>query len=98
VTANGVPRSLILATRMMEAVRTSEISVIIIIIIIITLMRSSLLKFFVVLYIALLHWKLLAFGFLFDVPETFPYSVFALLVKIVLLLDALQQLMQFAGT
>jgi hypothetical protein len=60
--------------------------------------RPLLFDAFILCYIALLHWKLLAFGFLFDVPETFLYSVFALLVKIVLLLDALQQLMQFAGT
>jgi hypothetical protein len=62
----------------------------------ITLMHSSWLKFFAVLYIAPLLWKLLAFGFLFVAPETFLYLVSVPPVKVVPLLDALQQLMLFA--
>jgi hypothetical protein len=47
---------------------------------------------------ALLFWKLLVFGFLFDISETFLCLVSVLLVKIVLLLDELQQLMLFVET
>jgi hypothetical protein len=61
-------------------------------------MHSSLLKFIVGLNFALLFWKLLVFGFLFDILETFLCLVSVLLVKIVLLLDALQRLMLFVGT
>jgi hypothetical protein len=47
--------------------------------------------------IALLLWKLLAFGFLLDIFENVPCSVSLLLVKIAPHLDARQQLMLFVG-
>jgi hypothetical protein len=47
--------------------------------------------------IALLLWKLLAFGFQLDISETFPCSVSLLLVKIAPRLDARQKLMLFVG-
>jgi hypothetical protein len=51
-----------------------------------------------IINVALLLWKLWAFGFLLDVSETFPCLVCLLLANIVLLLDALQQLMLFVET
>jgi hypothetical protein len=63
-----------------------------------TLMLSSLRKFTVGLNFALLFWKLLVFGFLLVISETSLCSVSVLLVIIVLLLDALQQLMLFVET
>jgi hypothetical protein len=60
--------------------------------------QQILLLFIAVLSIALLLWKLWAFGFLFDISETFPCLVCLLLAKIVLLLDALEQLTLFVQT
>jgi hypothetical protein len=61
-------------------------------------MHSSLLKFTVTLNSALLFWIPLVFEFLLGISETFLRSMSALLVKIILLLDALQLLMLFIGT
>jgi hypothetical protein len=49
-------------------------------------------------YIIIFLLLLWAFGFLFDISETFPCLVCLLLAKTVLLLDALQQLMLFVET
>jgi hypothetical protein len=57
----------------------------------------SCLKFTAALNSALLFWKLLVFDFLFGISKTFLCSMSALLVKTILLLDALQILM-FLGT
>jgi hypothetical protein len=61
-------------------------------------MRCSLFKFTLCLNSALLFWKLLVLELLLDKSENFMCSLPAFLVKIVLLLDALQLLMLFVGT
>jgi hypothetical protein len=61
-------------------------------------MHCSLFKFALALNSDLLFWKLLVFKFLLRISENFLYSMSAILVKIVLLLDALQLIMLFAGT
>jgi hypothetical protein len=61
-------------------------------------MLFSLFKFTLVLNSVRLYWKLLAFVSLLGTSETFLYSTFALQLKTVLLLDALQLLMLSAGT
>jgi hypothetical protein len=61
-------------------------------------MHPSLLKFTLALNSALLFWIPLFFEFLLGISETVLSSMSALLVKIVLRLDALQLLMLFEGT
>jgi hypothetical protein len=61
-------------------------------------MRFSLFKFTLVLSSDRLFWKLLAFVSLLGTSETLFCSTFALQLKTVLLLDALQLLMLSAGT
>jgi hypothetical protein len=53
-------------------------------------MHSSLLKFTLALNSVLLFWKMMVFGFLLAVSEIFLCSTPYLLIKTVLLLDALQ--------
>jgi hypothetical protein len=59
---------------------------------------GALLKLTLVLNCTLLFWKMLVFLFLLGITDLFLYSVSALDVNIVTLLDAFQQLMLFAST